>query len=194
MEYCRVVSPRGLCRPLDEKQDEKQGFPTNTSRLAPCQGCSKAEQSRTTFREEAAGRDRVLRERVSPPSSGRPFLPYKATKSFGKSRGRICPPPHPSRQVKAGCVCHVLGLGGLGDASVLSDEARRHWLPESARLGPQTLLMANQAFSRKLASPRGICQPGAPDPLKGAPQTLPSHTPKSTVTFKCSLQTNVRIV
>ena len=41
MDYCRVVGPRGLCRPLDEKQ----GFPTNTSPLAPCQGCSKAWQS-----------------------------------------------------------------------------------------------------------------------------------------------------
>ena len=39
MDSCRVVGPRGLCRPLDEKQ----GFPTNTSPLAPCQGCSKAE-------------------------------------------------------------------------------------------------------------------------------------------------------
>ena len=44
MDCCRVVGFRGLCRPLDEKQ----GFPTNTSPLAPCQGCSKAEQSRTT--------------------------------------------------------------------------------------------------------------------------------------------------
>ena len=43
-----ALGPRGLCRPLDEKQ----AFPTNTSPLAPCQGCSKAEQSRTTFREE----------------------------------------------------------------------------------------------------------------------------------------------
>ena len=40
MDYCRVVGPRGLCRPLDGKQGP----------LAPCQGCSKAEQSRTTFR------------------------------------------------------------------------------------------------------------------------------------------------
>ena len=38
MDYCRVVGPRGLCRPLDEKQ----GLPTNTSPLAPCKGCSKA--------------------------------------------------------------------------------------------------------------------------------------------------------
>ena len=30
----------------------KEGFPTNISPLAPCQGCSKAEQSSTTFREE----------------------------------------------------------------------------------------------------------------------------------------------
>ena len=51
MDCCRVVGPRGLCRPLDEKQ----GLPTNTSPLAPCLGCSKAEQSRTTFREEAGG-------------------------------------------------------------------------------------------------------------------------------------------
>ena len=29
MERCRVVGPRGLCRPLDEKQ----GFPTNNSSL-----------------------------------------------------------------------------------------------------------------------------------------------------------------
>ena len=51
MDCCRVVGPRGLCRPLDEKQ----GFPTNTSPFAPWKGCSKAEQSRTTFREKAGG-------------------------------------------------------------------------------------------------------------------------------------------
>ena len=64
MDYCRVVGPRGLCRPLDEKQ----GFPTNTSPLAPCQGCSKAEQSRTTFREEAGG---PLPRRTWGPSLGK---------------------------------------------------------------------------------------------------------------------------
>ena len=37
MDWCGVVGPRGLCRPLDEKK----GFPTNTSPLAPCQGCSR---------------------------------------------------------------------------------------------------------------------------------------------------------
>ena len=35
MDWCGVVGPRGLCRPLDEKK----GFPTNTSPLTPCQGC-----------------------------------------------------------------------------------------------------------------------------------------------------------
>ena len=33
MDGCRIVGPRGLCRPLDEKQ----GFPTNNLALAPCQ-------------------------------------------------------------------------------------------------------------------------------------------------------------
>ena len=37
MDWCRVVGPRGLCRPLDEKQR----FPTRNSLLTPCKGRSK---------------------------------------------------------------------------------------------------------------------------------------------------------
>ena len=50
MDHRRVVGPRGLCRPLDEKQR----LPTNTSPLAPCEGCSKAGQ-RTTSRVSRTG-------------------------------------------------------------------------------------------------------------------------------------------
>ena len=37
MDWCRVVGPRGLCRPLDEKH----GFPLNNPHLAPCKGRTK---------------------------------------------------------------------------------------------------------------------------------------------------------
>ena len=56
MDSCRVVGPRGLYRPLDEKQ----GFPTNTSPLAPCQACSKAGQAgRFPARQEPKMKARV---------------------------------------------------------------------------------------------------------------------------------------
>ena len=37
MDWCRLVGPHGLCRPLDESQ----AFPTNTPPLAACEGRSK---------------------------------------------------------------------------------------------------------------------------------------------------------
>ena len=43
MDYCRVVGPRGLCSWTRSKGSQQ---------TLRCQGCSKAEQSRTTFREE----------------------------------------------------------------------------------------------------------------------------------------------
>ena len=53
MDWCRVVGPHGLCRPLDDKQ----GFPTNNLALAPCQG--RAGQGRgqksVVFREIGQG-------------------------------------------------------------------------------------------------------------------------------------------
>ena len=57
MDYCRVVGPRGLCRPLDKKQ----GLPTNTSPLAPCEGCSKAGKERLfAFQDQETGQGRQV--------------------------------------------------------------------------------------------------------------------------------------
>ena len=84
MDYCRVVGPRGLCRPLDEKQ----GFPTNTSPLAPCQGCSKAEQSRATFREEAGGR--AGRESAEEFGRDRPIRPSQKVASLCNLQTPLC--------------------------------------------------------------------------------------------------------
>ena len=57
MDYCRVVGPRGLCRPLDKKQ----GLPTNTSPLAPCEGCSKAGKERLfAFQGQETGQGRQV--------------------------------------------------------------------------------------------------------------------------------------
>ena len=47
MDWCRVVGPRGLCRPLDEKQ----GFPTKNPPLGPC-------KSRSKCNHPCPGRDR----------------------------------------------------------------------------------------------------------------------------------------
>ena len=57
MDYCRVVGPRGLCRPLDKKQ----GLPTNTSPLAPCEGCSKPGKERLfAFQGQETGQGRQV--------------------------------------------------------------------------------------------------------------------------------------
>ena len=42
VDYCRVVGPRGLCRPLDEKQ----GLPTNISPFAPARFARKQGKGR----------------------------------------------------------------------------------------------------------------------------------------------------
>ena len=47
MDYCRVGV---LAACAGRSTRSKQAFPTNTWPLAPCQGCSKARESRTTFR------------------------------------------------------------------------------------------------------------------------------------------------
>ena len=80
MDYCRVVGPRGLCRPLDEKQ----GFPTNTSPLAPFKGCSKAGQ-RATFRVSGQGQGKERRKvgREKQAHRHRPLRPQTWPKSCG---------------------------------------------------------------------------------------------------------------
>ena len=67
MAYCRVV-PRDLCRP----RDEKQGFPTNTSLLAPCQARRQSKAGRLLPRRIWAGQGSARAGRPGQ-QAGNPF-------------------------------------------------------------------------------------------------------------------------
>ena len=173
MDYCRVVGPRGLCRPLDEKQ----GFPTNTSPLAPCEDCSKACKERL-FEFQGRRQGRLVQKpeggaglgTSGPGGPGSLELPKMFV--FGHFSGTLAGSPPRT---------------GAGSPRSL----------DSASLGPQTPLGGTPhtpksakkcvlaGFSRKLAGwplgparVPGFCQPGAPDRPGGTPQT-PQDRPKT---------------
>ena len=164
MDYCRVVGPRGLCRPLDKKQ----GLPTNTSPLAPCEGCSKAGKERLfAFQGQETGQGRqvggvacsdpprkLLLKRLgncgpllagSPPRTG-PGGPGSLESASLGPQNPWGYPPDPQNCRK----CVFWPLGGVGS----SDRPRRSRVP-------------------------GICQPGAPEPLGVPPR--PPKLPKMCV-------------
>ena len=202
MDYCRVVGPRGLCRPLDKKQ----GLPTNTSPLAPCEGCSKAGKERLfAFQgqdragqagwrgcllgpaQKAPGRQPGTQNLVdtsettwklwpgSPPRTGPGGPGSLESASLGPRRKCVFWP----LLGKIGGVPRT-GPGGPGSLESASLGPQNPWAyppdPQNCRkcvFWPVFGKIGEVAPSERPRRPRvpGICQPGAPDPPGGTPQT-----------------------
>ena len=153
MDYCRVVGPRGLCRPLDEKQ----GFPTNTSPLAPCEDCSKACKERL-FEFQGRRQGRLVQK----PEGGA---------GLGTWRGRPLEQAQEARFPETALHVRFWPLfGGVAP----SDRRRKPQVPGFCQPG-QTPWRGGPSDRR--GSP-GFCQPEAPDPPGGTPQT-PQDRPKT---------------
>ena len=119
MDWCRVVGPCGLCRPLDEKH----GFPANTPHLAPCKGRLKGTRagqgragSRAGQRQRAAaagraqGRAQGRAGGQGARGHGARTLPHRSVETLG--RGPRSKPRAPMQIVSS--ALSSLGFRALG--------------------------------------------------------------------------------